>query len=75
MIARESFARMKRNALIINTGHGVPVDANAIVSAWRGALIAGTSIDVLDVEPPSGRPSAADLRCPQPASTVERGVL
>lgn len=75
MSARESFARMKRNALIINTGHGVPVDANAIVGAGCGGLIAGTSIHVLDVEPPSGRPSAAGSRRPEPAFNDERGVL
>ncbi|WP_020655920.1 NAD(P)-dependent oxidoreductase [Massilia niastensis] len=52
MIGKESLARMKRDAVIINTGRGALVDAPALVSALHEGLIAGAAIDVLDVEPP-----------------------
>jgi glycerate dehydrogenase len=52
MIGREALARMKRSAVIINTGRGALVDAAALVAALREGRIGGAAIDVLDVEPP-----------------------
>jgi glycerate dehydrogenase len=52
MIDKEALARMKRNAVIINTGRGALVDAEALVAALREGVIGGAAIDVLDVEPP-----------------------
>lgn len=52
MIGREALARMKPEAVIINTGRGALVDAPALVAALREGTIGGAAIDVLDVEPP-----------------------
>lgn len=52
MIGKETLARMKPNAIIINTGRGALIDAPALVAALRDGAIAGAAIDVLDVEPP-----------------------
>jgi glycerate dehydrogenase len=52
MIGKASLARMKRDAIIINTGRGALIDAPALVAALRDGVIAGAAIDVLDVEPP-----------------------
>jgi glycerate dehydrogenase len=52
MIDKDALARMKQDTVIINTGRGGLVDAQALVTALRAGLIAGAAIDVLDVEPP-----------------------
>ena len=52
MIGKEALARMKRNAVIVNTGRGALIDAEALVAALREGLIGGAAIDVLDAEPP-----------------------
>jgi glycerate dehydrogenase len=52
MIGQEALARMKPGAVIINTGRGALIDAEALVAALRAGSIGGAAIDVLDVEPP-----------------------
>jgi len=52
LIGTEALARMKPNAVIINTGRGALVDAGALAAALRAGRISGAAIDVLDVEPP-----------------------
>ena len=47
MIARERFALMKRNALLINTSRGEIIDEAALLTALKTDGIAGVALDVL----------------------------
>lgn len=52
LISRERLARMKPDAVLINTARGALVDAAALADALRGGRLGGAGIDVLDREPP-----------------------
>lgn len=52
MLGKAAFEKMKSDAVLINTGRGALVDAEALVSALQSGQIGGAAIDVLDVEPP-----------------------
>ena len=52
IIDRDALARMKRTAILVNTGRGGLVDQPALVAALRDGAIAGAGIDVTDPEPP-----------------------
>lgn len=52
LIGRDVLGLMKRDAVLINTGRGALVDAQALADALRKGEIAGAAIDVLEVEPP-----------------------
>ncbi len=54
MIGAKELERMKRTALLINTGRGGLVDESALVAALRAGTIAGAGFDVLTTEPPRG---------------------
>ena len=56
---------MKRNALLINTARGGLVDEAALIQALDEGLIAGAGFDVLTVEPPEERTSAARCAAPE----------
>jgi glycerate dehydrogenase len=52
LIGAAELARMKRDALLINTARGGIVDEPALAEALRAGHIGGAGIDVLSVEPP-----------------------
>ncbi|MGN0734497.1 MAG: phosphoglycerate dehydrogenase [Anaerovoracaceae bacterium] len=51
MIGYEELKRMKRTAILVNTGRGPLIDHDGLVKAMKEELIAGAGIDVYDVEP------------------------
>lgn len=63
LIGARELARMKPDAVLINTARGGLVDAEALAAALRGGRLGGAAIDVLSQEPPvDGNPLlAADL--------------
>ena len=63
LIGAAELARMKPDAVLINTARGALVDAAALAAALRAGAIGGAVIDVLTEEPPlHGNPLlAADL--------------
>lgn len=57
LIGARELARMKPDALLVNTARGGLVDENALVGALRQGKIAGAGFDVLSTEPPrNGNP-------------------
>jgi len=52
LIGAPEFARMKRSALLINTGRGGLVDEEALADALDQGQIAGAGVDVTMPEPP-----------------------
>jgi glycerate dehydrogenase len=60
LIGAPQLARMKRDAVLINTARGALVDAAALADALRGGRLGGAGIDVLEREPPvEGNPLLA----------------
>jgi glycerate dehydrogenase len=52
LIGARELARMKDDALLINTARGGLIDSEALVAALRAGKIGGAGIDVLVTEPP-----------------------
>ncbi|HTN61487.1 MAG TPA: C-terminal binding protein [Devosia sp.] len=58
-INAERLARMKSNAIIVNTARGALIDETALATALRAGTIAGAALDVFGEEP---LPAASPLR-------------
>jgi glycerate dehydrogenase len=57
LVSRERLARMKSDAVLINTARGALVDAMALAEALKAGRLGGAGIDVLEREPPpAGHP-------------------
>ena len=52
LISRERLARMKPDAVLINTARGALVDTKALAEALKARRLGGAGIDVLEREPP-----------------------
>jgi glyoxylate reductase len=52
MVNGEALERMKRTAVLVNTGRGGLLDQEALLRAVREGRIAGAGLDVTDPEPP-----------------------
>ena len=60
LMGAEQFARMKRDAVLINTARGPIVNETALIEALQKGEIAGAALDVFEKEPlPAGSPLAS----------------
>lgn len=64
MFGREEFAKMKPNALLINTARGALIQDEALVEALQSGLIAGAAVDCLREEPPRNSSPLLELTLP-----------
>ena len=53
LIDAKALKKMKRGAILINTGRGPLVDEQAVAKALQGGQLLGYGADVMSVEPPS----------------------
>lgn len=66
LIGAAEFAKMKPDALLINTARGALLDEEQLVSALRQGVIGGACLDVFEEEP---------LRADHPLRTLENVIL
>jgi D-3-phosphoglycerate dehydrogenase len=61
MIGREQIARMRPDALLVNTARGAVVELEPLLEALRDGRLGGAALDVLPAEPPPEPPEAPNL--------------
>lgn len=64
LVSRERLARMKPDAVLINTARGALVDTQALADALKAGRLGGAGIDVLEQEPPPAGHSLLDPAIP-----------
>ncbi|MGY3452748.1 hydroxyacid dehydrogenase [Bradyrhizobium sp. USDA 4353] len=72
MIGRDQLARMRRNAILINTARGGLIDEAALFEALRDGVIAGAGLDSFAEEP--ARPDLPLLTLPNVVVTPHAGA-
>jgi len=70
LFGADEFARMKTDAILINTARGGLVDSAALADALRRGQIAAAAIDVLPREPPVHGDPLLDYAADNPAGNL-----
>jgi glyoxylate reductase len=64
LMNRDTFAKMKRSAILVNTSRGPVVSSDDLYAALRDGVIAGAALDVTDPEPiPADHPLLTLPQC------------
>ena len=64
LVSRERLARMKLDAVLINTARGALVDTKALADALKAKRLGGAGIDVFEREPPPADHPLLDTSVP-----------